>query len=211
MSLDKVQKELTKIYYHARMNMVGEHGGGRLKELVWGVENGFVDINHPSVYNNSAEILFYYPHLIDKLNLNKMDIRDIHKILQRQPQLIDHEYFKEKIKSLEGLHVAAILTVQDQLINKFDITKLNNKDIGFILRYKPHLWKYFKDKFKKFNEDEMGELLYNKPELIDVYNWDFSKWDDTMFSEFFNIHPDYKRHKRMRKYWKALYNKYMDA
>lgn len=209
--MGKVEKELLKTYYHARQAAVNQHGLSppyREDELLYGIQNDLVDVNDEKVYRHSAKLLWKYPELVDKLNLNKLKNKDIIQMIQRQPHLIDHEFFKKRAKLLNGIGVAFILSVQDKLINKFNISDFGAKEIIYLLRFKPHLWEYFKNKFNIFDADNMGELLYNKPELIDVYNWDFSKWDDMMFAEFFHLHPQYKTHKKLKKYWREYSRKY---
>jgi arsenate reductase-like glutaredoxin family protein len=152
--MDKAQKQLVDTYFRKREIAAGESGYGypdsgegiKSHELFYMIKNNKLNpqkINSGSFGNQIAALINKDPRLYQDKDvqpyLNHLNIYNKANILSNHPEFINKPEFGDIINDLKGDSIEVILEKQPELLNRFDLNKLNVSNIINILAEQPHL------------------------------------------------------------------------
>jgi hypothetical protein len=198
--MDKTQKQLLDTYIRKRELAAGENGYGypdsgygiKSHELLYMLRNN--KLNYGKTMSGSfgsqiAALINKDPQLFHDKDiqpyLHHLSNNHMANILSNHPEFINLPEFSNIIDELEGGSIETILKKQPELLNRFDLNKLNVDKIINILAEQPHLvqmpifekalrthvitndtfdfWRKFDgSSYLSWRNKEQGEILYTK-------------------------------------------------
>ena len=157
MGLSKRDRELTKIYFRARMmeeNQWDTSAHTRLEpyeDLEGNTLKGLADVSQ-----------YKRDHIIKMLKEHPESIEIFKSVL--------HKIDPTKIDKHEGFHRAdftSVLKEQPQLVKYFDLNKLSVNSVNHVLQNNPSLISHVDQKIiDQFDYEQVGRLLFYHPEFI---------------------------------------------
>jgi len=152
--MDKTQKQLIDTYFRKREIAAGESGYGypdsgegiKPYELLYMIKNNKINQEKTmsdSFGNHIAALINKDPRLYQDKDvmpyLNHLNINHKTNILSNHPEFIDKPEFENIINDLKGNSIEVILEKQPELLNRFDLSKLDTGNLINILAEQPHL------------------------------------------------------------------------